>query len=288
MEDSTSHIFDQKKYDEQLREKEIRRLSETFGREEPVKGILTDDEILKYAGHSRTASEIRLKRGIGSFNDKLTAHREIGTYWMLFIIFGWVVAVYAFLMNVLFAKILFILILLILSGYTAYYYFLKDYTAQNITHTESVKTQPSNNKTNLNENDNTLESLNVYKAQIEDLTNLYDIKERIVIELIEKKFPAPQITNNKFMEVINSCTRLFNNQIEILTTIIKIATTHTPKIDYEIESRINILRSIIEKVDLMTNELIVNIDDNSNEINNQVNLLLDDMEELIQSIKKYN
>lgn len=39
-----------------LREKEINRLIESEGSADPVKGILTNDEILKYAGNSFSAS----------------------------------------------------------------------------------------------------------------------------------------------------------------------------------------------------------------------------------------
>lgn len=64
-------------FDETLKEKEIKRLTDSLGEEEPVKGILTDDEILKYAGRSKYASEIRLKRGIGDLSDKRKVHDEI-------------------------------------------------------------------------------------------------------------------------------------------------------------------------------------------------------------------
>ena len=79
---------------QELKEKEIKRLTtplthtknKTFDCEgnlietsfwngkpflEPKKWILTDDEILIYAGESKEASRIRLKRGEGNFNDKL-------------------------------------------------------------------------------------------------------------------------------------------------------------------------------------------------------------------------
>ena len=100
--------------DERLREKEIRRLTSPliyhkglFGGPatdvegnpvqptssffsgnkynlEPKKGILTDDEILKYAGESESASKIRLKRGIGSFSDKNRLHgNQLFWFWIL-------------------------------------------------------------------------------------------------------------------------------------------------------------------------------------------------------------
>lgn len=53
--------------------KPIRKTGNYFDKSyimEPKKGILTDDEILKYAGDSKTAAEIRLKKGMNNFSDK--------------------------------------------------------------------------------------------------------------------------------------------------------------------------------------------------------------------------
>lgn len=68
---------------QELREKEIQRLIDEEGKANPIKGILTDDEILKYAGDSCTASEIRLKRGIGTQSDKSFVHDDmyVGLVW---------------------------------------------------------------------------------------------------------------------------------------------------------------------------------------------------------------
>lgn len=45
-------------FDKDLKEKEIKRLTDSLGTLEPVKGILTDDEILKYAGESKKHLEL--------------------------------------------------------------------------------------------------------------------------------------------------------------------------------------------------------------------------------------
>ena len=42
---------------QEIKEKEIQRLIDSLGKEEPVKGILTDDEILKYARKTKKASK---------------------------------------------------------------------------------------------------------------------------------------------------------------------------------------------------------------------------------------
>ena len=128
----------------------------------------------------------------------------------------------------------------------------------------------------------------MYKSQIEDLKSLYDVKEKIAKELIEKRFEPPQLTYDKFITSVNNCTELFNNQAEITLNMINLATEHTPEMDYEIESRINILKSIIEKIDSLTNALVINIGQSQSEEDKEINNLLEDMENLIDSIKEYN
>ena len=61
----------------EIKEKEIQRLINSLGKEEPVKGILTDDEILKYAENSKKASNIRLKRDVEM---KLIKEKLMKTY----------------------------------------------------------------------------------------------------------------------------------------------------------------------------------------------------------------
>lgn len=282
--------MDQENFDEDLREKEIKRLTDSLGSEEPVKGILTDDEILKYAGESKYASEIRLKRGIGTFKDKRKVHDEIEIIWCMFPFpIGIVLGGFA-LSGILIAQILFVGFIIFFSIYTIYYFYLKDYTKENLdaheNHIEeSTKISPGDIPI---ENNPSLKSFNIYKTQIKDLKNLYDVKEKIAKELIGKRFTPPQITYDKFISAVDNCTDLFNNQVEVISNMINLASEHTPKIDYEIETRINILKSIIEKIDSLTNELVVNIGQSQSEEDETVKNLLEDMENLIGSIKDYN
>ena len=108
---------------EELRKNEIKRLTDSLGSEEPVKGILTDDEILKYAGDSIEASRIRLKRGENNFQDKMKIHGDTLTImWILGLApIGMMLAIFAFLGDNLIGKILFFSLIFFLVGYTAYY-----------------------------------------------------------------------------------------------------------------------------------------------------------------------
>ena len=146
-------------FDEELREKEIKRLTSPLiykesrlsrkvydieGNEipvsqrydgeyilEPKQGILTDDEILKYAYKSKVAAEIRLKRGKNDFNDKKFLYsNEIFMYWFGVILFaGPLLIAWGFIFHYIFIIICIILVA-ILIFYTAYVFVLKDYTSE--------------------------------------------------------------------------------------------------------------------------------------------------------------
>lgn len=93
--------------------------------------------------------------------------------------------------------------------------------------------------------------------------------------MIEKRFPAPQITNSKFNEVLNNAKEVVKSQVEILNAL-----TPTEKTKYEIESRENSIKQLISKIDDLTNELILSEKNNFEEVIEEVN-------SLINSVKEY-
>lgn len=269
-----------------LKQKEIQRLIDSNGKKEPVKGILSDDEILKYAGDSKAASSIRLKNGSDDFSDKWRIHKRtiiilyVILFFPAFIMF--LCSFTGYLPNV----IIFLLILLVLIDYPLYFLYIKDYTKKSFDSQNQKEKQPTSDN-EIDSSVNNIDSFKVYKSQIEDLKSLYDVKEKIAKELIEKRFEPPQLTYDKFITSVNNCTDLFNNQADVTLNMINLATEHTPEMDYEIETRINILKSIIEKIDSLTNALVINIGQSQSEEDKEINILLEDMENLIDSIKEY-
>lgn len=247
---------------EKLREDEINRLIESEGSATPIKGILTDDEILKYAGDSIEASRIRLKRGVGTFQDKERLHGDD-----IFIIefFSWMVimpctGVVAFLWNVFVAKILFVLFLIILLGYPIYVLYIKDYVEpkyKEVSEPEEKQIEEPKASTN------------------DDLFLLFESKEKIAREMIERRFPAPQMTNTKFNSVLDNCKDVVESQIEVLNTL-----TPTEKTKYEIESRKKLIKQVISKIDDLTNELILSEESSLKEV-------IEEMDNLVNSVKEY-
>ena len=93
--------------------------------------------------------------------------------------------------------------------------------------------------------------------------------------MIEKRFPAPQLTNTKFNAVLDNCKEVVESQIEILNAL-----TPTDKTKYEIDSRKKLIKQLIGKVDDLTNELILSEENNIEEV-------IDEMDNLISSVKEY-
>lgn len=139
-------------------------------------------------------------------------------------------------------------------------------------------------KTEINDLNSDNSALKAYGNKINSLKNEFDHKEKNVKGLIEKRFSPPQITYDKFMNSIKKCNEIFNSQYQSASNIISLAAQDTPKIDMELESKINSLESIIKYIDDLTNELLINMNSDSNK---DIENLYEDMEDLIDSVKDY-
>ena len=247
-----------------LKEKELKRLTDSLGKEEPMKGILTDDEILKYAENSKEASRIRLKRGIGDFKDKRRVHDEIGIFLIFFpFSIGFWLCLSVFY-NFLIGEVVFSVITIFFLIYTIYYFHVKNYS-------DSAYKQDNHNK----DEKKLKENKEIDASKNDDLLLLFESKEKIAREMIEKRFPSPQLTNTKFNAALDNCKEVVESQIESLNDL-----TITEKTAYEIESRKQLIKQVISKIDDLTNELI---------LSEQTNLetVIDEMDDLINSIKEY-
>ena len=304
-------------FDEELREKEIKRLTSPFtydergdaydiegnliyyyetdkGREyilEPKEGILTDEEIVKYAWNSEAAVKARLRIGMNRFEDKEKLYGDvIYSCWTLFIAPVSVILLgLGFFENYKF-YIIFAILFIALSSYTIYAFYLKDYTSDEYKnkHPINEEIKSYSEKKEEIEDSSTInnQTLKRYEKQVNDLKQLYEVKEKLAVDMIGKRFSPSEITYDKFISSLKSCSNLFYEQSESTLNIINLATDNTPKVEYEIKNRIDILKLIIEKVDELTNELVLNmssLDSNSDEIR----YLVEDMEKLIKSVKDY-
>ena len=125
----------------------------------------------------------------------------------------------------------------------------------------------------------------IYQSQLDDLREEYDVKEKRLRDLIAKRFEPPQLTYNKFISAVDNSTSIFNEKADSIQSIIDLATEDSKRIDDEIKSRMDILKSLISKIDDLTDELVLNMDKSGDE---NVKDLLDDMNYLIDSVKDYD
>lgn len=255
---------------------------------EPHEGILTDDEVLQYAPDSKAASKIRLDRGVGDISDALLVHESLPWYLGIY---------YVILLSILipisyhksFLGLILLLILFIVPLIYAYFVLnLKKRVPKRISRKSKQKIQKADDvKSESSEfEQKSYDSLKVYKNEVNNLKVAFDVKEKVVRNLIEKRFQPPQITYDKFIATVDSCSNIFNTQADSCLNIIELAVDDTPRIRQELDNKINIMKKIINQIEDLTNEMVINISSDSHS-KDEVNVLLEDMENLIDSVKDY-
>ena len=261
----------------------IETLSEIKYIIEPKAGLLSDDEVLQYAPDSSSASRIKLQRGLGDIFDVLSINNSlIGILCVYYIALICVFIPFYYWGN----KIVMFVILILSVLPLAYLY--RSANSKGPTRIKVKKPQKAatqSNPTRIPENMG-LESLKRYEKELNNLKVLYDVKEEVVKDLIEKSFAPPQITYDRFMNVIDSSHKLFYNQYESALNIINLAAEDTPRIEGELESKIGNMKAIIDQIEDLINELVINLssDDQTSE---EVRNLLEEMENLVGSVKEY-
>lgn len=268
----------------------VETLSEIKYIVEPREGILSDDEIMQYAPESKAASQIRLKRGFGDLSDMLLVHESLpwllGLYYVILLSISLPIL---FNRNLFFSVIILVLFIVpILYAYRAFN--LKTYRAKDTAESQkrdASKADKGDEKVTVDiDEEMHLESLKQYEVEINNLKVLFEVKEDVARQLVAKKFKPPQITYDRFILMIDKCNDLFYSQADTALNIIKLAAEDTPRIRKEVENKIDSMKRIIDQIEDLTNELVINISTDSDS-KQEVQVLLDDMEDLIGSVKDY-
>ncbi|WP_407410128.1 hypothetical protein [Methanobrevibacter sp.] len=255
---------------------------------EPREGILSDDEILQYAPDSKAASKVRLDRGFGDISDALLVHESLPWYLGIY---------YVILISVLipisynrdFLGLIVLLILFIAPLIYAYAVLnlkrsaprrIAEKTKRKIQKADEVKIEESRFEPE------SFDTLKMYENEIKNLKVAFEVKDKVVRNLIEKRFEPPQLTYDKFIANVDSCSKIFNTQADSSLEIIELAVDDTPAIRRELDNKINIMKRIINQIEDLTNELVINISSDSHS-KDEVDVLLEDMENLVDSVKDY-
>ncbi len=136
--------------------------------------------------------------------------------------------------------------------------------------------------------DNTISlSLSHYKDEVFELGEKYETKEKEVLDLVEKRFAPPQITYYRFIDEIDRSRILFFKESDSTLDIINLVRELSPTVEAEIKKKIDLLKKIIGQLDELINELIINIGESDSENDKEVQMVLNDMKNLIDSVKDY-
>ena len=254
---------------------------------EPREGILTEDEILQYAPKSKAASKIRLKRGLGNNNDVLLVHESLPWILSIFYMILICIAVPVFFSG---NRLVMLLLLVLFIVPLIYLYRIFNLNAYQNTAKRRFIPKSKRKETVVQEEpvveDIGVESLKRYEKKVNNLKVVFEVKEEVVRDLIEKRFAPPQLTYDKFINLVDSAHKLFYRQADAASSIINLAAEDTPRVQDEIESKISSMNTIIDQIERLTNELVINISNETGASEDVANLL-DDMENLIDSVKDY-
>ena len=129
-----------------------------------------------------------------------------------------------------------------------------------------------------------------YKDKLPEINNLseeFKAKENKASQLIEKRFKSSELTHDKFKSVLTSAHENFYIQRDSALEIIDLSSHKNEKLDSELSKRINALESILEKVNQLIEALVIDSIE-SRESEEDLKVLVDDMEDLINSVQDYN
>ena len=146
--------------------------------------------------------------------------------------------------------------------------------------TSSTTTTTTSNTTSKN--------YSYYKKQVEELKKTYETKEEKVLELLEKKFPNGQMTYGRFRGEVDVCRVNFFKEAEAAENMINLSDGYSEKIADALKEKISTLQSIVAKMNDLQSELIISISNGDDGSNEEIDNLIKEMNDLIDSVKDYD
>lgn len=159
---------------------------------------------------------------------------------------------------------------------------VKKTTAPKDTPKNTYSSSTSTNKTATIKQDYTF-----YKNRVKSLRETYENKEAKVMELLEKKFPAGQISYYRFKDEVDNCRVSFFKEADSAQNMIDLSDEYSDKIASELKNKIKTLESIIGKLNDLQSELIISISNADDDGDEEIKNLIDEMNDLIDSVKDY-
>ena len=125
-----------------------------------------------------------------------------------------------------------------------------------------------------------------YDLKITELEHEYDIKQKRACELVEKEFDPNHFAYERFSSAITKSNNLFDIQAGIARKMLELDPSKNPFVIKELDGKIKTLETFIDKMEDLTNELIIHLSSNKKD-NDDINDLFKDMDDLINSVKDY-
>lgn len=123
--------------------------------------------------------------------------------------------------------------------------------------------------------------------EINQLSEEFKAKESKVSQLVEKRFKSSELSYDRFKSIISSADENFSIQRDSALEIVNLASHRNEKLDSELSKRIDAMKSILEKVNQLIEALVIDSLE-SREAEEDLKELVDDMEDLINSVQDYN
>ena len=154
--------------------------------------------------------------------------------------------------------------------------------------TKSNTTSNRKSTTTTTTSNTTSQNYSYYKKQVDDLKKTYESKEEKVLELLEKKFPNGQMTYGRFRGEVDVCRVNFFKEAESAENMINLSDEYSEKIADALKEKISTLQSIVAKMNDLQSELIISISNGDDGSDEEIDNLIREMNDLIDSVKDYD
>lgn len=260
----------------------IETLSELKYIIEPRKGILNENEILKYAPDSIAAAKIRIKNDVATMADYHLAYATVP--WKLASYYVILLMIMVPLISILSNWIILLFMVLLLVPIYNVKRLLDIKTRIKLNKTDGINQGYYSNKTNHSKADKA--PFIKYEKKIIELKEEFTNKRIKVEILIEKRFAPPQLTYDKFMSTVENAERAFMSEYDTAIDLVRYSDEYSQDMEEQIRARIKTLKILIKQLDNLTTELLDNLskDDNSDD---EIKRIIEEMDRLIDSVSQY-
>ena len=125
-----------------------------------------------------------------------------------------------------------------------------------------------------------------YNDIVDGIEQEYDLKQNKAKELLREIFNSNYREYNKFLSSINESNKLFDIQLDVIRKIIEVDDGSKEFVGREIDNKIKILQTFIDKMNDLIDELIIHLSSDSQN-SDDVSGFFEDMDDLINSVKDY-